>query len=170
MSSCMSKTSMSGPSPRTARTGSAKSAGAGACALARALCKRSSWTSCRARSPDRQTKPDDSAGFPPAPKTPLTLNQRARGNDGLSWRVAELDPLCATTILRRVSYEFPTFRACGKRTAIRRSQGELRSCEWNKHAQDSRRQCRVLLTWPITVARRPVSTESRIALTNNAVL
>jgi PAS domain-containing protein len=46
-----------------------------------------------------------------------------------------LDPLCATTILRAGWSEFPTFRACGKQTATRRSQGDFRSCECREYAQ-----------------------------------
>jgi two-component system cell cycle sensor histidine kinase/response regulator CckA len=47
----------------------------------------------------------------------------------------------------------PLLRARGRICAIRQSQGEFRSCEWNKHAQDRHRQSGVLLVWP-NVARK----------------
>src|SRR5664280_2464858 len=68
------------------------------------------------------------------------------------WRSATpggaLDPLCATSILRVVLYEFLTFRAYGKQPATRRSQGKYRSCASREHAQDSRWQCGMSLAWP----------------------
>src|SRR5450756_397812 len=47
----------------------------------------------------------------------------------VGWNRADLTPCCSTTILSVESCEFPTFRACGRQTAIRQSQERHRSHE-----------------------------------------